>query len=128
MKNKGFTLTELLAVIAIISIISLITVPIVLDTINTSKEKLSSQQIDSIESSARIWGTKNLYVKDGKAYYNKNEKKYVTLSELNEAGILEKTDLKNINLSESEYESAAVCISYEKNQFTYTYTNNLNTC
>ena len=38
MKNKGFTLMELLAVIIILAVIALITVPIVINTINDSKE------------------------------------------------------------------------------------------
>ena len=38
MKNKGFTLVELLAVITIIAIIAVITTPLILNVIQTSKE------------------------------------------------------------------------------------------
>lgn len=37
--NKGFTLTELLAVIVIIAIVALVTTPIVIDIIQSSREK-----------------------------------------------------------------------------------------
>lgn len=40
LKNKGFTLTELLAVIAILAIIATITVPVTLGVLNNSKENL----------------------------------------------------------------------------------------
>lgn len=46
MKNKGFTLVELLAVIVILAIISLIAVPIVLNLINDSRQKSLERSID----------------------------------------------------------------------------------
>ena len=45
MKQKGFTLVELLAVIVILAIIALITIPIVLKTINNSQKESEKQSI-----------------------------------------------------------------------------------
>lgn len=50
MKNKkGFTLVELLAVLVIIGIISTITVPIIMEYIDTSKEKSIASSLNGIE-------------------------------------------------------------------------------
>lgn len=57
MKNKGFTLVEMLAVIVILSIIALIAVPAITGIIKSSKETLSDAQLKSIENSARNWST-----------------------------------------------------------------------
>ena len=48
-KNKGFTLTELLAVIAILTVLSLIVIPIVNDQVNISKQKTFETSIDSLK-------------------------------------------------------------------------------
>ena len=48
-KNKGFTLTELLAVIAILTVLSLIVIPIVNDQVNISKQKSFDSTIDSVK-------------------------------------------------------------------------------
>lgn len=44
MNKKGFTLIELMAVIVVLAIITVISVPIILNTINISKEKLYKEQ------------------------------------------------------------------------------------
>ncbi len=59
MKNRGFTLVELLAVIAILSIIALIVAPRVIDSMNQSKEGLSDVQVDTIEKAADNWAIVN---------------------------------------------------------------------
>ncbi len=53
MKNKGFTLIELLAVIVILAIIALITTPVVLNVIQTSREKAFIDTAYSIVSAAQ---------------------------------------------------------------------------
>ena len=57
MKNKGFTLVEMLAVIVLLSIIALIAVPAITGIIKGSKETLSEAQLKSIENSARNWAS-----------------------------------------------------------------------
>ena len=53
MKNKGFTLLELMGVIALLGIIALIAVPAIDRTINSSKEKLSKTQENQIIKGAK---------------------------------------------------------------------------
>ena len=59
MKNRGFTLVELLAVIAILSIIALVVAPRIIDSMNQSKKGLSDVQIDTIEKAADKWAIVN---------------------------------------------------------------------
>lgn len=114
---------ELLGVIVVLSIIALITVPIVMGSLNSAKEELSKEQIRSIESAARMWGTKNLYV-DG----NNPSQSFVTIQSLIDDGQLESKDFDNINLKKSSFSSAGVCIKYLDNQFVYTYKINQSEC
>ena len=48
MKNKGFTLVELLAVIAIIAIIAIITIPIIINLITDSKENTFKSSVNEL--------------------------------------------------------------------------------
>lgn len=52
MKNKGFTLVELLAVITILAIVATITVPIVTGVIQTSKSKAFEDDAFSLSKAA----------------------------------------------------------------------------
>ena len=48
MKKKGFTLVELLAVITLIGILGLITVPIINNTIKSSRKKAFKETLNAI--------------------------------------------------------------------------------
>ena len=83
MKNKGFTLVELLAVIAILMVISLIIVTATFNIVDTSNETVYQVQINTILNAAYDFSLKNLsYLPD------ENQKKYVTLGELKYGGFL----------------------------------------
>ncbi len=58
MKNKGFTLVELLAVIILLSIIALIVVPKVLEQKENQDKKIKESQKELIYASS------NIYIKD----------------------------------------------------------------
>lgn len=59
MKNKGFTLVELLAVVTLLGIIALITIPVVTNTMSKQKEKLYYDQLNQLIKAAQNWGTDN---------------------------------------------------------------------
>lgn len=69
MKNKGFTLVELLAVIALLAIIAAITFPFIQDSINESKENAYKEQVRTIEYAAKRWAADNSEQLNQKAQY-----------------------------------------------------------
>lgn len=60
MKNKGFTLVELLAVLAILSVVTLIAVPTVDLTIKKQRENLYKSQIRTIKDGMKTFGVDNV--------------------------------------------------------------------
>lgn len=60
MKNRGFTLAELLGVIAILSILALITIPVIDNSLKTSKEELYKTQEKQIIQGAKDYFAMNL--------------------------------------------------------------------
>jgi len=69
MKKKGFTLVELLAVITLIGILGLITVPIINNTIKSSRKKAFKETLNAIVEAAKIYNADTDYLeiteKDG---------------------------------------------------------------
>lgn len=122
MKNKGFTILELLAVIVILAIIAVITVPNVVGVLNTAKDSLSEEQKLAIENAARAWGIKNLSLNDE----DKPSREYITIKEFQDDGAIERKTLAN--LKNIDIETAGVCISYDNYQFVYKYVNNKEEC
>lgn len=60
MKNKGFTLVELIAVIVVLGLISLIAIPTVNNSIIKYKDKLEADAIRNIEQAAKNWAADNI--------------------------------------------------------------------
>ena len=60
MKNKGFTLAELLGVIVILALISLITIPAITNSLQDYESRLCNTQLEEIVAAARTWGADNL--------------------------------------------------------------------
>lgn len=56
MKNKGFTLVELLAVIVVLALVVTIAVPSTLSISNRVKQNLFCSKIDFIENAAKLYG------------------------------------------------------------------------
>lgn len=57
MKNKGFTLVELLAVIVLLSLLVMIAVPAITGILKESKEDLYNTQLKQIEAAAKNWAS-----------------------------------------------------------------------
>ena len=60
MKKNGFTLIELLAVLVILGLIALVTISTITGTLKSYKNSLYQNQIDNIESAARVWASDNI--------------------------------------------------------------------
>lgn len=72
MKNKGFTLVELIAIIVIIAIIALIAVPTVLNIIDKSKEKANLNSAKMILEAGDIYYSNNMIKKNEEIGIDKN--------------------------------------------------------
>ena len=53
MKNKGFTLVEMITVIALLAIIGMISIPVVEGVIKRSKDRVYEAQLEEIKSRAK---------------------------------------------------------------------------
>lgn len=58
-KNKGFTLVELLAVITILGLLAIITIPTVTNMMSKQKEKLYYDQLNQLIRASQNWATDN---------------------------------------------------------------------
>lgn len=92
MNKKAFTLAELLAVIVILFALFLIAVPSVERIIKNSKEKVLTEQIESIKNSMRSWAFQ--YQKP-----DKGESITLSLYQLKSSGLIE-LDIKNPSTDE----------------------------
>ena len=89
MKNKGFTLVEMITVIALLAIIGVISIPVVEGVIKRSKDRVYETQLEEIKSGAKKYATEyieNISTVDG-------AETIVCLSKLKELGYLENTKI-----------------------------------
>ena len=86
MKNKGFTLAEMLGVITILAILGLLIFPIVDKSIKDGKKDLYNVQIGNIEQGAKDWVSDNIFI----APSTNGEKMKLTLYQLKQAGKVDK--------------------------------------
>lgn len=128
MKNKGYTLIELLAVFVILGIIVMITVTIINGTVKSSKESAYKQQINQIENVTRTYmstHSKELPSLD-------NGSKCITVETLKNNGLLKNKDIKNpVGQTEDheekdEYFDGGVLVHYDGNKYTYKYVDDCN--
>ena len=90
MKNKGFTLIEILGVVTILAVIMLIAVQQVTKMIKNSKEETYEKQLDAIVEAARLWGNEHRE----ELPQNNDETLIITISQLQQSGYLDE-DLVN---------------------------------
>ena len=117
MKNKAFTLVELLGVIVVLGIIATITVPIVQKTILESAEDAYEEQIDSFEKAARNYVGSDIYSMTN----CKDKVCTVSLKILQEKGFLPSGDIINPKTDETFNLENTVDITYDGNKFSYSY-------
>ena len=124
MKNKGYTLVELLAVFVILGIIIMISVPAITGVINSSKDKSYDQQVKILENAARTYMSENsTLLPDSGSSYN------VTIDNLKENGLISNEEIKNPNYSSGstedkkkiQYFNGCIKVTTTNNKFTYEY-------
>ena len=124
MKNKGYTLIELLAVFVILGIIIMISVPAITGVINSSKSKSYDQQVIILENAARTYMSENsTLLPDNDESYN------VKIKDLTDSGLLSDEDIKNPNYSsgstedkkKNQYFDGCIQVTNTNNKFTYSY-------
>lgn len=118
MRNQGFTLIELLAVIVLLAVIAAVTVPIILNSINNSRENAYEEQVETIEYAAERWSTDNhneLPTTDGASIYR-------SVSFLQEEGYLS-SDKEIKDPRDDSKMTGCVKITYDEsyNQYDYKY-------
>lgn len=95
MKNKAFTLVELLAVITVMGLIGLITIPIVDSIISDSEEKARKAQLKELEGIAKGWLASNIEKLD------EEEGFCITINELLKTGYIENDEVIDPTTDES---------------------------
>ena len=105
MKEKGFTLVELLAVLIILAIIFVISVPLMTEILDQSKNTLYKKQIDTI-----LDGTYDYSLKYINYLPENNNVSYVTLGELKYEGIVD-YDLTNPETNERFKDELVISIN-----------------
>lgn len=113
MKQKGFTLAELLGVITILALIALLAIPTISRNVARGKQNLYKVQIENIKKAANDWMTKHaLEIPDG------NINTSITLGCLKVEGILE-TSIENPVTGAEFPNDMIVKIRTASNQYIY---------
>ena len=129
MKNKGYTLVELLAVFVILGIIIMISVPAITGVISSSKSKAYDEQVKILENAARTYMSEHSKdLPDSGSPFN------VTIDNLKESGLISEEDIKNPNYSsgseepkkKNQYFNGCIKVTNTNNKFTYKYQDECN--
>jgi prepilin-type N-terminal cleavage/methylation domain-containing protein len=117
MKNKGFTLTELLVVVVILGIITGISIPLIRGLSNTFEKKKYTNYADGVLSAAKLYN--DSYSED---LFGHNEYgcAYITYEQL-----VEKNLLKDIGISDISCNSEKTYVRVIKQKDKYAYTSYL---
>ncbi len=115
MNKKGFTLLELIAVIVILAVILLITMPNIMTIFDSTRSKLNDNQKSQILSAARTWGMAHL-----NSAKTEDQKTSISIKTLKEQGYLDDKEITDM-VKKNNIEDTVICVSYENNQYVYTY-------
>ena len=114
MKNKGFTLVELLAVVAILMLLVSVITPKVMSQLNTSKEVTQKEQINTLINIAKIYTNQNT-----EKLPENNSISVVTIQELKESGLINKNQI--LDPKTKEELTGCILIKDENNKYKYEY-------
>lgn len=118
MKNKAFTLVELIAVVAILGLIALVVYPAVGSVIRNAREETYKDQVDVIIKAAKEWSVKNAtkLSDDGTVYS-------LPVDDLIEEGYITNDEVKDPRDSSKNLEGS-VEIKYNSDTKSYDYNYN----
>lgn len=115
MKNKGFTLVELLGVVTILAMLGLIIVPTVNKVLSDNKKKLYDVQIRNIEEGASNFVADHIFSFE----IGLNESVGITLGDLKRLGYIDSDIIDPISRNKFD-DSLLIVITNTNNTFTYT--------
>lgn len=118
MKQKGFTLIELVMVILILGIIAIITVPTINGVLKDSKERTYNNQIKTIEDTTRTYMSKHSLELPNR---NSEDSKCITVEKLKQEGLLSNDDIINPK-EKNKILDGAVKVSWSGSKYIYKYT------
>ena len=119
MKNKGFTLVELLAVIAVLLILITLITPKVINQLNSSEDVTQQEQINTLINIAKIYTNQNT-----EKLPENNSISVITVQELKESGLINKSQI--LDPKTKEELTGCILIKDENNKYNYEY--NEDTC
>lgn len=115
MKNKGFTLVELLAAVAILMLLITIITPKVIKQLSSAENITQQEQIDSLINIAKIYTNQNT-----EKLPEKNNISVISIQELIESGLINKTQILDPKTNE---ELTGCIIIKDENKYKYEYNN-----
>ena len=129
MKNKGFTLIEVLAILVILAVIIMISFPIITSSINSSKKKAYNHQVKTIENAARTYMSQNDNLLPESGEYVD-----VKVTDLKNEGLIQNKDIKNPMYEKNSTEpkkknetfNGCVKVTNNSNKYTYKYRQDCN--
>lgn len=118
MKNKGFTLVEILAVIVVLGLLAAIITPTVNNLIKDSEETLEKKQINTI-----INATKKYVVENSELLPDSESENavYIETTTLLEEGMIDKENIINPKTKEEMWGCVIINYSQSYNQYNYEY-------
>ena len=112
MKNRGFTLVELLGVIVILMVITILVFPAVTKLVSQSKDTVYQKQVSTILLAAYDYTLSNNY------FPSSGETDYLTLGELKTEGLID-IDITDPHTNEKFPNNLVIGISYVQNSYNY---------
>lgn len=116
MKNKAFTLVELIAVIAILALIALVVYPAINSVLKTTREEAYDTQITTVINAAKEWSVDNATIlkEDGTQYP-------VSVKELIDKGYIAQDEVKDPKDRNKDLDGNVI-IKYNEKIKSYEYT------